>query len=410
MKGKPIKQLILVVMLTLSLLIVPLVSGTAATKVKLNKKKATILVSKSVQLKIQGGKKIKWSTSNKKVAKVSKKGKVTGIRPGKAIIKAKVKNRTFKCKITVRIGLDKTKVTMKVGQTTKIKLCGSKIKAVKSSNNAVAKIAKTGKIKAVGPGRATIIIMGKNKKKYTCKVTVKKKAPSPISEKEPVENKKYYQISFDANGGSDVASVKVESGRTAAAPNAPEYEGYVFDCWELNGSAFDFSTPITADITLKAKWAKTQWENATEIKEVIDAEDSLDVPTENNVIDTLKEKGFDEYTPFYEYDLNGEFVNATEVQDGSKEKRPMYLTYYVTGKGDVWTIYDINGAVFAYPVTYNLESEREMLVSESAEIISYDNVVNQYFVTTPDDSVIVKIVDKINAETLENLTVEDITG
>ena len=103
-------------------------------------------------------------------------------------------------------------------------------------------------------------------------------------------------------------------------------------------------------------------------------------------------------------------INETEVQDGSAKKLPMYLNYYVTEKGDVWTIYVINGSVFAYPASYNLESDREMLVSESAEIVSYDNVTNQFYVTAPDNSIIIKVVDRIDAETLEKLTMEDIRG
>ena len=404
MKKESIKRLAIICVLIFALLSISLVPGTAATKAKINKKKATILVSKSVQLKIQGKKKVKWSSSNKKVAKVSKTGKVTGVKPGKATIKAKVKKKTFKCKVVVKIGLDKTKITMNVGQTKKIKLCGAKIKAVKSSKKSVATITKKGSVKAVGAGTTTLTITGKNKKKYTCKVTViEKKKDIPTT-------KEIFQVTFDANGGSEVKAQKVEEGKTATSPSAPVYEGYTFDCWELNGKEFDFSTPITANITLKAKWAKEEWESASEIKEIIEAEKSEDVPTENQVIDIFEDRGFDDYTPFYEYDMSGEFVNETEVQDGSAKKLPMYLNYYVTEKGDVWTIYVINGSVFAYPASYNLESDREMLVSESAEIVSYDNVTNQFYVTAPDNSIIIKVVDRIDAETLEKLTMEDIRG
>lgn len=402
MKKRSIKRIILVLILSLALFCVPILSGVAATKVKINKKKATILVSKTVQLKINGQKKVKWSSSNKKIAKVSKTGKVTGIKPGKVTIKAKVKKKTYKCKITVRIGLDKTRITLNVGQTTKVKLCGSRIKAVKSSNNSVAKISKAGKIRAVGAGSAILTIKGKNKKRYTCKVTVRK-----IQKKAPVKTKKYYQVSFDSNGGSEIASQKVESGKTATVPDDPDYEGYTFDCWELNGKAYDFSTPITANITLKAKWAKFQWDNADELIEIIDADESRDVPTENQVINIFKDRNFEDYTPFYEYDINGECVDKSEVQDDSTEKRPMYMTYYKTEKGDVWTIYVTNGSVLAYPFSYNMESDREILVSESADITSYDGVTNQYFVTIPGDAIILKVVDRIDAETLENLTIED---
>ncbi len=44
---------------------------------------------------------VKWSSSNKKVATVTSKGKVTAKKEGKATIKAKVGKKTFTCKVTV---------------------------------------------------------------------------------------------------------------------------------------------------------------------------------------------------------------------------------------------------------------------------------------------------------------------
>lgn len=74
-----------------------------AAKVKLNKKTVTINVGKTVQLKIKGtSKKAKWSSSNKNVATVSKKGKVKGKKAGTAIITAKVGKKKLKCKVTVK--------------------------------------------------------------------------------------------------------------------------------------------------------------------------------------------------------------------------------------------------------------------------------------------------------------------
>ena len=77
----------------------------AKAKVKLNKTKATLVVNRTVKLKVKGTKKkVKWTTSNKKVATVSKKGVVTAKKPGKATITAKVGKKKYKCKITVIAG------------------------------------------------------------------------------------------------------------------------------------------------------------------------------------------------------------------------------------------------------------------------------------------------------------------
>lgn len=78
------------------------ITANAAT-LKLSKKKATLTVGKTVQLKVNGTKKsVKWSSSNKKIATVSKKGKVKGKKVGKAVITAKVGKKKLKCKITVK--------------------------------------------------------------------------------------------------------------------------------------------------------------------------------------------------------------------------------------------------------------------------------------------------------------------
>lgn len=99
------RKKILTIMLTLvlSMSMIPTINVNAAKKVKLNKTKATIYVGKTVTLKLKNNrKKIKWSSSNKKVAIVTKKGKVKAKKAGKATITAKVGKKKYKCKITVK--------------------------------------------------------------------------------------------------------------------------------------------------------------------------------------------------------------------------------------------------------------------------------------------------------------------
>lgn len=89
--------------LVLSISMIPTISVSAAKKVKLNKTKATIYVGKTVTLKLKNNKKkVKWSSSNKKVATVIGKGKVKGKKAGKATITAEVGKKKYRCKITVK--------------------------------------------------------------------------------------------------------------------------------------------------------------------------------------------------------------------------------------------------------------------------------------------------------------------
>ncbi|MDR0456088.1 MAG: InlB B-repeat-containing protein [Treponema sp.] len=66
-----------------------------------------------------------------------------------------------------------------------------------------------------------------------------------------------FTITFDSNEGSTVSNQTVNSGDAAIRPTPPTKSGYTFDNWYSNSgltTLYNFSTPVTADITLYAKW------------------------------------------------------------------------------------------------------------------------------------------------------------
>lgn len=65
---------------------------------------------------------------------------------------------------------------------------------------------------------------------------------------------KKYTVTFDSNGGSAVSSKTVDEGSTVSKPSDPTRSGYTFKGWTLNGNSYDFSSKVTKDITLVAKW------------------------------------------------------------------------------------------------------------------------------------------------------------
>ena len=68
-----------------------------------------------------------------------------------------------------------------------------------------------------------------------------------------------YSVTFNSNDGSDIDSQTVDYGNTVAEPTAPTKNGYTFAGWYSDEglvSAYDFSTTVTSDITLYAKWTK----------------------------------------------------------------------------------------------------------------------------------------------------------
>lgn len=107
---KFIKMLAMVLSLAMVItLFVPMTEPVQVAAVKLNYSKKTIYEGDSLKLKVNGTKqKVKWSSSNKKIASVNSKGVVAGKNEGVATITAKVAKKSLKCKVMVR---EKSKVT-----------------------------------------------------------------------------------------------------------------------------------------------------------------------------------------------------------------------------------------------------------------------------------------------------------
>lgn len=107
-----------------------------AASVKLNKSALSLNVGQSSTLKVSGTKsKVTWSSSNKSIATVSSKGKVTAKQAGSATIKAKVGKKTLKCKVTVKERFSATEATKKISVT--LQDTGNGVVAILKNNNKV---------------------------------------------------------------------------------------------------------------------------------------------------------------------------------------------------------------------------------------------------------------------------------
>lgn len=72
-----------------------------------------------------------------------------------------------------------------------------------------------------------------------------------------VWEKEQYTVTFNPNNGEEKTTQKIAYEGKASAPNpAPTRTGYTFKGWFTGNAAYKFSTPVTADITLNAKWEK----------------------------------------------------------------------------------------------------------------------------------------------------------
>lgn len=143
-------------------------------KIGISDKTKTIYVGSSYTLKLTGTTIKSVSSSNRKVATVTSKGKVTAKKAGKATITLKGKNgKSYKCKVTVKKPyISDKKKNLSVGEQYKLKLTGTTIEAAVSSNEKVATVTSKGKVAAKKAGKTTITLKGKDGKKYKCIVTV----------------------------------------------------------------------------------------------------------------------------------------------------------------------------------------------------------------------------------------------
>ena len=72
---------------------------------------------------------------------------------------------------------------------------------------------------------------------------------------------RHYTVTFNTNGGTDVDAQDVAYKGFATVPEEPTKVGHVFEGWyadEALATEFDFTTPITADTTVYAKWNKAK--------------------------------------------------------------------------------------------------------------------------------------------------------
>lgn len=65
-----------------------------------------------------------------------------------------------------------------------------------------------------------------------------------------------HQVYIDEQNGKGY-SYYINDGETLPKPDVPVRPGYTFAGWQVDGQAYDFSTPVTRDFTLVAQWVFT---------------------------------------------------------------------------------------------------------------------------------------------------------
>ena len=139
-------------------------------------------------------------------------------------------------------------------------------------------------------------------------------------------------VTFNTNGGTAIDAQVIVSGGTAAKPENPTKQGYTFENWysdEDLTSAFDFSSAITANTTVYAKWTVISYtityanvENATNPN----AETSYTIESETITLQAATKSGYT-FAGWKKTDENGSSI--TSISKGSTGNVVLYA---------VWTI------------------------------------------------------------------------
>ncbi len=99
-----------------------------------------------------------------------------------------------------------------------------------------------------------------------------------------------HTVTFDSKGGTEIAPVTVEDGKTVAKPETdPAKNGYDFGGWQNGEAEYDFSAAVKSDLALTAKWTAHAYTITYELNGGTNSSDNPDKYTIESEDITLKD-------------------------------------------------------------------------------------------------------------------------
>ena len=180
----------------------------------------------------------------------------------------------------------------------------------------------------------------------------------------------YYVVKFDTNGAEDIPEQQVIEGQKVVKPDDPYKDGYVFLGWDYLDEDYDFSSPITEDIILKAKWEVAINVEKYKVTFIVDNEiKEIEVTSENDI--DLSNLGFEEKDGY----VLKWYVNDKEYDFSS----PITSDFTITGKYEKTSGFIIkfnsNGGTPVPEQTVDLNS----FVKEPQNILKKGYVLNGWY-------------------------------
>ncbi len=98
-----------------------------------------------------------------------------------------------------------------------------------------------------------------------------------------------YTVTFNTDGGSEMANATIVDGEKVAMPDDPIKTGHTFVKWQLNGIDYDFDTAVTGDITLTAVWSKNKYTATFNLTggNIDGSTENVEVETEYNTVPSI---------------------------------------------------------------------------------------------------------------------------
>jgi len=175
-----------------------------------------------------------------------------------------------------------------------------------------------------------------------------------------------YTVTFNSNGGSAVIDQFIGNGRTATRPDNPTRSGYVIENWYRDSgltTLYNFSTPVTSNITLYAKWKV--WNVSIDGIEMVQIpEGTLAWPTATITLSAFKMGKYEVTQAQYQAVMgnNPSSFRSSPATGEVQSKRPVeYVTWYdavefcnkLSETEELTPVYTITGRTpeVGYPIT-----------------------------------------------------------
>ncbi|MGN0804197.1 MAG: Ig-like domain-containing protein [Candidatus Coproplasma sp.] len=391
------------------------ITNVAPTSVTLNTASVTIAVGDTLNLTATVAptnatvKTVTWKSSNTSVATVDANGKVTAVGTGSVTITATADDATSvtaTCTITVKdeivkvtgIALNYSNEKLNVGDTLQLIVTvtpdNAEDKSVTwtTSNSAIATVSTDGLVTVVGEGSVVITATSNINSSATATCTI---------------TASYVRYTVTYKDGSTTKDTQsVISGQKTTAISLTK-DGYSIEGWYTDSaltSKFDFSTPITSDITLYAKWVKStmsvtysmgnfesaaiEWadtnaSSATVSYKLASADDSEYVAVDSELIrqidsdtarvDVLGLKGGNTYNFKVTSSANGETIQTLDIK--SYDRSGYAHFNYTKGIGaynDDGTLKD--NAIVIYVTNENKDTVMKDVVAKYSGVAGYEDL------------------------------------